>query len=166
MFWQVGSSATLGTGTRFVGNILALTSISVNNGATVAGRALARNGAVTLDNNVFTSPSCATSSPPTTTTTPGGSGGGGGAGTTPTDSSSDATPGSDTPGSGSGTPGTSGGPGVPSIVAPPRTGGGPLQSATFPWPGLVFFGVVGTAGVTAVIRHRQARLRGTAPVDH
>ena len=51
VFWQVGSSATLGTTTRFVGNILALTSISLNNGAVVSGRALARNGAVTMDTN-------------------------------------------------------------------------------------------------------------------
>ena len=50
-FWQVGSSATLGTSTRFVGNILALASISLNNGAVVSGRALARNGAVTMDTN-------------------------------------------------------------------------------------------------------------------
>lgn len=51
VFWQVGSSATIGTGTTFVGNILALTSISLTTGATVAGRTLARNGAVTLDTN-------------------------------------------------------------------------------------------------------------------
>jgi serine protease AprX len=53
VFWQVGSSATLGTGTAFKGNILALTSITVATGASVDGRALARNGAVTLDSNVF-----------------------------------------------------------------------------------------------------------------
>ena len=51
VFWQVGSSATLGTTTSFVGNILALTSITLNTGANVSGRALARNGAVTLDTN-------------------------------------------------------------------------------------------------------------------
>jgi serine protease AprX len=56
LFWQVGSSATLGTGTAFKGNILALTSITVTTGASIDGRALARNGAVTLDNNVFASP--------------------------------------------------------------------------------------------------------------
>jgi hypothetical protein len=54
VFWQVGSSATLGTGTAFAGNILALTSITVNNGASIGcGSALARNGAVTLNNNVI-----------------------------------------------------------------------------------------------------------------
>src|ERR1700730_12503159 len=55
VFWQVGSSATLGTTTKFAGNILALTSITLNNGATITcGSALAINGAVTLDNNVIT----------------------------------------------------------------------------------------------------------------
>jgi hypothetical protein len=54
VFWQVGSSATLGTGTAFAGNILALTSISLNNGATIScGSALAQNGAVTLINNTI-----------------------------------------------------------------------------------------------------------------
>jgi len=48
--WQVGSSATLGTGTSLVGNIVALTSITLNTGASLPGRLLARNGAVTLDN--------------------------------------------------------------------------------------------------------------------
>ena len=53
LFWQVGSSATLGTTTSFEGNILALTSITLNTNATIGcGRALARNGAVTLDTNV------------------------------------------------------------------------------------------------------------------
>jgi hypothetical protein len=65
VFWQVGSSATLGTTNTFVGTVMALTSITVDTGTTVAGRALARNGAVTLDDNVFTNPSCATT--PTTT---------------------------------------------------------------------------------------------------
>jgi len=56
VFWVVGSSATLGTSTKFAGHILALTSITLNNGATITcGSALARNGAVTLNNNVITS---------------------------------------------------------------------------------------------------------------
>lgn len=52
VFWQVGSSATLGTSTRFQGNILALASITLNTDASIVeGRALARDGAVTLDTN-------------------------------------------------------------------------------------------------------------------
>lgn len=50
--WQVGSSATLGTGSNIAGNILALTSITLTTGANLRGRALARNGAVTLDSNL------------------------------------------------------------------------------------------------------------------
>jgi hypothetical protein len=54
VYWQVGSSATLGTTTSFQGNILALTSITLNNGASIGcGSALAINGAVTLNNNVI-----------------------------------------------------------------------------------------------------------------
>jgi hypothetical protein len=56
VFWQIGSSATLGTGTAFEGNILALTSITAGTDATVDGRLLARNGAVTLDGNTITVP--------------------------------------------------------------------------------------------------------------
>lgn len=51
VFWQVGSSATLGINTPLAGNILALTSITLNTGATLSGRALALNGAVSLDSN-------------------------------------------------------------------------------------------------------------------
>lgn len=54
VFFQVGSSATLGTSTSFVGEILALTSITLNTSATInCGSALAQNGAVTLDSNVI-----------------------------------------------------------------------------------------------------------------
>jgi hypothetical protein len=51
VWWQVGSSATLGTGTSFAGNILALESITANTNASMFGAALARNGAVTMDTN-------------------------------------------------------------------------------------------------------------------
>jgi hypothetical protein len=71
VFWQVGSSATLGTNSSFRGTILALTSISLQTGATVEGRALARNGEVTLDTNTITRAVCSspTTTPTTTTTT-------------------------------------------------------------------------------------------------
>ena len=54
LFWQVGSSATLGSTTAFEGNILALASITLNTGATSSnGRTLARTGAVTMDTNII-----------------------------------------------------------------------------------------------------------------
>jgi hypothetical protein len=59
VYWQVGSSATLGTTTSFAGNILALASITLNTGASVTGRTLARTGAVTLDTNNVSVSSCA-----------------------------------------------------------------------------------------------------------
>ena len=56
--WQIGSSATLGTNTTMAGNLMALASITLNTGATLNGRALARNGAVTLDTNPVNVPPC------------------------------------------------------------------------------------------------------------
>jgi len=62
IFWQVGSSATIGTTSVFKGTILAYTSITMNSGATLDGRALARNGAVALDANTITVPTTGTAS--------------------------------------------------------------------------------------------------------
>lgn len=59
VFWQVGSSATLGANSTFKGNILALTSATLTTGASVEGRVLARNGAVTLDSNTIVLATCA-----------------------------------------------------------------------------------------------------------
>ena len=56
VFWQVGSSATLGGGTQFMGTIMAQASITVNEGTSIQGRALARVGAVTLVDNAITAP--------------------------------------------------------------------------------------------------------------
>jgi hypothetical protein len=56
VYWQTGSSATLGTNSIFKGTIMALQSITLQTGATLQGRALARNGAVTLDSNPVTAP--------------------------------------------------------------------------------------------------------------
>jgi hypothetical protein len=54
VFWQIGSSATLGTGTTFAGNIIADQSITLNTSARIlCGRAIAINGAVTMDNNTI-----------------------------------------------------------------------------------------------------------------
>jgi len=123
VFWQVGSSATLGTppspSSVFRGSILALTSISLVNGVSVDGRALARNGAVTLDTNTITTARCTTGSD-----ADGGggtSGGDGGGGT----SGGDGGGGTSGGGGGGGTSGGGGGGGTAAAVeAPAEEGGG------------------------------------------
>jgi type VI secretion system secreted protein VgrG len=60
VYWQVGSSATLGTNSTVAGNIVALASITMTTGATLHGRALARTGAVTMDTNNVGDPSTPT----------------------------------------------------------------------------------------------------------
>ena len=99
VFWQIGSSATLGTDTTFVGTIMALTSVTVTTGATIQGRALARNGAVTLDTNTITTPDCSGATTGTATT---------GTATTGTDTTgtADTTTGTDTTGTADTTTGT------------------------------------------------------------
>ena len=73
VYWRVGTSAVLGSTTQFKGNLMALASISLNNAATVQGRLLARNGQVSLINNVIDGSMCGTSSSaPTPTPSPGG----------------------------------------------------------------------------------------------
>ncbi len=130
--WQVGSSATFGTGTAFVGTVLAYVSITAQTGATFEGRLLARDGAVTLDTNTITSSVCASAGPTTTTT-----GGGGGTATTtapgstsgsPEGSASGATPDASAPGSGVGLTGAT----VPSTGRPalPFTGSNPWIALT------------------------------------
>jgi hypothetical protein len=89
IYWQVSSSATLDTTTTFIGTIMALTSIGMNNGVTLTGRALARNGAVTLINDRIIQPAACTAVTPsptpaaTPTATPAATPGGGGGGVVP-----------------------------------------------------------------------------------
>jgi hypothetical protein len=56
VYWQVGSSATLGANSLFEGNIMAYASITMYAGATLEGRALAQTGAITLNSNIVTRP--------------------------------------------------------------------------------------------------------------
>ena len=129
VFWQVGSSATLGTTTEFIGTILALESITMNNGANLLGRAVARTGAVTLDNNVVTIPFCAVAVP-TATTPPGVP--------TATTPPSVAT--------------------APPISGLPNTGGAPIQSQAFPWGLLIVAGISVVALALGVQTYRRTHL--------
>lgn len=70
VFWLAGSSTTLGTDSNFIGTSISLTSATLQTGAAVEGRILARNGAVTLDTNIITAPSCDTPTSLTPTVTP------------------------------------------------------------------------------------------------
>ncbi|MDX6697207.1 MAG: hypothetical protein QOE65_604 [Solirubrobacteraceae bacterium] len=109
VFWQVGSSATIDTTTAFQGNVMALTSIELKNGASVLGRVLARNGTVSLINNVLDSSMCnpGSTTPPTST---GSSGSSSGSGTT-------TPPGAPASGDAPGAGATSTPPGTPTTVA-------------------------------------------------
>ena len=102
VFWEIGSSATLGSASLFTGNILASTSISMDNAVTVHGRALAKTGAVTLINDTITAAHC-------TTPLTGGSGGssGGSTGGTSGTPTSGGTPGTATSGTPIGSKSTS-----------------------------------------------------------
>jgi hypothetical protein len=73
VYFQVGSSTTLGSNSVFVGTVMAQASITATTGATIAGRLLARTGAVTLDRNTITRPGCGTpaASTPSGAGTPG-----------------------------------------------------------------------------------------------
>jgi hypothetical protein len=171
VFWQLDSSATLGTDSVFVGNILAHDAVTVTSRVTVHGRAFASNEAVTLDDDVFMPPTCQLTTP--TTTAAGGGGttttaAGGTATTAPGGGTATTLPGGGTattvPGSGTPTlPGTPpGGPGVPPVAGPPRTGGGPLPSTSFPWFAVMFAGLFGTAALGGTFRARRIRARRVA----
>jgi type VI secretion system secreted protein VgrG len=95
VYWQVSSSATLGTDSAFAGTVLASASITAETGATVIGRLLAGTGAVTLDTNTITVPLCTT--PTSTATTPSGT-------TTPTSTAAGTATSAGTPNGASTTP--------------------------------------------------------------
>jgi hypothetical protein len=130
VFWRVTSSATIDTYTTFVGNIMALTSISIKTGATLNGRALAQTGAVTLDTNRIIQAAGCGYSAPTYVAPPAGN-------TLP------ATLAPSSP-----------------ILGVPSAGGGPPQGEGFPWILALVLGVVassGAVGLGVTIRgHRRS----------
>lgn len=125
VYWQIGSSATLGTSSVFTGNLMALTSISMNANVDVHGRALARNGAVTLIDDRITPAHCATPGTGTTGGTPGTTG---------------------TPGTGTGTGPTKGAPGSTGTKggSGSGSGNGTAVFTTAPRPVAVSIGRFGT----------------------
>ena len=70
VFWQVGSSATFGTSSNFIGHVLALTSITATTGASFQGALLARDGAVTMDGNTIVHDLCIQAAAPVAPVTP------------------------------------------------------------------------------------------------
>ncbi len=164
VFWKVGSSATLGSTTSFVGTILALASVTLDSGASVDGRVFAQTAAVTLNDNVITVPTCAALAPTTTTT----------AATTTTTAATTTTTAAKTPvgtvatkkPGGTAHPGTKHhrgtGSGSTVTIIPtgaPATGEGGAAGGG-PWPlGLIGFGAIvislGATSVALRIRRRQ-----------
>ncbi|HOT81023.1 MAG TPA: ice-binding family protein [Microthrixaceae bacterium] len=149
VFWQVPSSATLGTASHLIGTVMASTSITANTGATIVGRLLASTGAVTLDSNTLTNTGCADSTMSTTTstttsTTPP---------TTAPPTTAAAVPTSSTTPTGSSTPTTTPGD-ITQGERPPLAFTGPGRSVPF----AVTAGVSLFVG-TAALRIRRHRLR-------
>jgi hypothetical protein len=163
VFWQVGSSATLNSASTFVGTIMALTSATLDTGATVQGRVLAQNGAVTLDaNTITTPPTCtaaasSTATTTATTTATGASGTGGNISTTSGTTSGEGA-------SGTGSAAGAGGATVPSGF--PHTGfGGAAHSQD---SDLILLGgltMVGSAALLAVVARRRHTLRRSASIN-
>jgi hypothetical protein len=183
VFWQVGSSATLESGSTFVGTIMAYASATLDTGATVQGRVLARTGAVTLDANTITAPSGCNETTTTTTTTTGPPSTTGTTapttgtttGTTPGTTASGSTGASgsvSTTGSvttGEGSSGTGSAAGTTSAVIPvgaPHTGlGGASHSRNDALIGLGALGLIAAAGTVTAAgwRRRQTSAAPTTP---
>ena len=148
VFWQVTSSATLGTASVFDGTIMALTSITAGTGASVAGRLLARNGGVTLQADTISTPTCTTASTTPTTTVP--------AATMPTTTVPTSTTTPTTVPTGASPASSTGSSSVTTSTTPPLPAGPPGTGGTPPagtdWPllvggGLIVIGFAGASGL-------------------
>jgi hypothetical protein len=152
VFWTVGSSATLGTTTDFVGTILAVTSITLDTGASVSGRLLAQTGAVTLDDNTISVPTCSATPTTTTTTT-----------TTPTTTTTHPTPVkkpvTSKPGTSTGAAKSKGSGTTIIPVGAPATGEGGTAGSSFSPLGLIGLGAIAFSATAASIAWRARRRR-------
>ena len=163
VWWRLVSSGTIGPGTTFIGNILALTDIALQTGATLDGRALTQTGQVTLDSNIITGPICSTqptdtptSEPPTATATAGAP--------TATAGAPTATAGAPTGTAGAPTA-TAGAPtatteaptatDLPAITALPGTGGAPIRNDGSPWGLLIAGGFTALALILGFRAYRK-----------
>ena len=126
VWWRVVSSATLGTNTSLIGNILAYTSISLKTGASLNGRALAQTGAVTLESNTISGLICLAPSAPTATPTA----------TQPGGATATATL-------------------LPVVTGLPSTGGAPIRNEDFPWSLVIVGGFSAIALVLGVRAFRR-----------
>jgi hypothetical protein len=173
VWWRVVSSATLGTNTSLIGNILASTSISLQNGASLNGRALAQTGQVSLANNTITGSSClaapaATNTPTATvtatatatvTTTPGPDVVTATPTVTPTVTT---TPGPGTttavPPTATNVPKAATNTPVNSISGLPNTGGAPIRNTDFPWSLVIVSGFTTLTLALGIQAYRRSRL--------
>ncbi len=163
VWWRLVSSATLLPGTVFLGNILADTSITLQTGASLNGRAFARTGQVALDNNTITGTTClgppAATSTPTSTNTPT---------ETPTVTETPTpTVTSTAPPQNTAVPASTNTPlppppatatvTAPAVVGLPATGGGPLPAEGFPWSQALVLGGLGALAVGLWGVYRRGR---------
>jgi hypothetical protein len=149
VFWQVGSSAVLGTGTTFIGTIMADQSITDDGGSTVDGRFLASVAAVTLNNTTISRPFCSTqptetptSGPPTATATTGAP--------TATSGAPTATAGAPTATTAAPTATN-----LPVVTALPGTGGAPIRNDISPWSLLIAGGFSALALILGFRAYRK-----------
>jgi cell division septation protein DedD len=158
VWWRLVSSGTLGTNTSFIGNILALTDINLQTGASLNGRALAQTGQVTLDSNTITGPICAEQQPTETSVAPTETS------VAPTETSVAPTETSVAPTETSVAPTETSAPPteapaptatlLPVVTALPGTGGAPIRSDGLPW-GLTI--VTGFSAIAIILGMRAYR---------